>query len=133
MSPKRFSMDTTYPGITTYACIFMGRKRDESYTHPRARAPLPVYRAGDTVSQLLFNPRTNPEKFFRNSRKSPRHYSVEVTKYPLKCLIMLVESAIKDQNTLKLISFNMLVSNLLYHVCKRSYRAKSGVITQEFL
>ena len=46
---------------------------------------------------------------------------------------MVVESAFKDQNTRKLVSFHMLVSNLLCRVCERSYRAKSGVITQEFL
>lgn len=72
------------------------------------------------------NPYTNSEEFFKSSRKNPRHFSVEVTKLPLKCSIMIVESAFKDQNTRKFVSFNKLVSNLL---C----RAKSGVSTQEFL
>ena len=46
---------------------------------------------------------------------------------------MFVKTVFKDQNRQKLVSFHMLVSNLLCHVCERSYRAKSGVITQEFL
>ena len=29
---------------------------------------------------FMINPCTNPEEFFKNSRKNPRHYSVEVTK-----------------------------------------------------
>ena len=44
-----------------------------------------------------------------------------------------MESAFKDQNRRKLVSFHMLVSNMLWHVCERSYRTKSGVITQAFL
>ena len=46
---------------------------------------------------------------------------------------MVVESAFKNQNARELVSFHMLVSNLLCQVCERSYRVKSGVITQEFL
>ena len=74
---------------------------------------------------------TPTQGVFQKQQKNPRHCSVEVTKYPLKCLIMEVESAFRDQKTRKLVSFNILVSNLLCHVCERSYRAKSGVITQE--
>ena len=65
---------------------------------------------------INFDPNINIEDIFKNSRKNPRHYSVEVTKQPLKCLIMVVGIGFKDQNTRKLVSFHMLVSNLLCHV-----------------
>jgi hypothetical protein len=71
----------------------------------------------------LLNPRMNLARYPKISRKNLRHYSFEDTKYRIKWSIMVVESSFKYQIRELFISFHMQVSNILCHVCERSYRS----------